>query len=104
MPWSREPGRYRGVPRPQAERIRRRDNNTCQKCGKPGHEVDHRVNVARGGSDDDVNLWVLCDSCHQAKTQAEAEAGRARHSRYREPEPHPGRLRRSSPPGWGGTP
>ncbi|MGV9818409.1 HNH endonuclease [Nocardia xishanensis] len=101
MPWSREPGRYRGVPSAQAARIRRLDNNTCQKCGKPGREVDHRDNVAAGGSNDDANLWVLCTECHQAKTQAEAAAGRAKLSRYREPEPHPGRLPRRTPRGGG---
>ncbi|MBF6573744.1 HNH endonuclease [Nocardia farcinica] len=92
MPWSREPDRYRGVSRATAARIRRRDKRTCQLCGKPGWQVDHRIPVAAGGTDDDTNLWVLCDGCHQAKTQAEAAAGRARHSRWREPEEHPGRL------------
>lgn len=92
MPWSTEPDRYRGVSRATAARIRRRDKRTCQLCGKPGWQVDHRIPVAAGGTDDDTNLRVLCDGCHQAKTQAEAAAGRARHSRWREPEEHPGRL------------
>ncbi|MFR9767068.1 HNH endonuclease [Nocardia sp. SC052] len=96
MPWSREPGRYRGVSRAQAEQIRMRDNRTCQKCGKPGREVDHILNVKADGTDDDDNLQVLCKDCHDAKTQGEAAAGRARLSRYREPEPHPGRLPRRS--------
>ncbi|MGY2036604.1 HNH endonuclease [Nocardia gipuzkoensis] len=96
--WSRDPDRYRGVPRAQAQRIRRRDNWTCQKCGRPGRDVDHKDNIAAGGTHDDANLWVLCEDCHKAKTQTEAAASRARASRYREPEPHPGRLRRGSEP------
>lgn len=94
MAWSLEPGRYRGVSRAQANRIRQRDNRTCQKCGRHGWQVDHKTNVAAGGTDDDSNLWVLCNDCHQTKTQSEAAAGRAKLSRYREPEEHPGRLPR----------
>ncbi|WP_425298063.1 HNH endonuclease [Nocardia brasiliensis] len=90
MAWSREPDRYRGVARPQAERIRYRDRWTCQKCGEPGNEVDHIENVAAGGSDDDANLWVLCTECHRVKTAGEAAAGRARRSRKRSIRPHPG--------------
>ncbi|BAD55092.1 HNH endonuclease [Nocardia farcinica] len=92
MAWSREPGRYRGVSTATAERIRRRDHRTCQQCGQPGSQVDHRINVAAGGTDDDSNLWVLCDSCHATKTSRESAAGRAKVSRWREPEQHPGRV------------
>ncbi|WP_406234950.1 HNH endonuclease [Nocardia sp. NBC_01009] len=102
MAWSREPGRYRGVPQPQAERIRRRDDWTCQKCGKAGYEVDHIKPVSARGTDDDANLWVLCTDCHQTKTAAEAAAGRARRSRRRPIKPHPG-LRQTGavpPPPW----
>ncbi|WP_433658058.1 HNH endonuclease [Nocardia sp. CA-128927] len=90
MAWSREPGRYRGVAQPQAERIRQRDRWTCQKCGDHGYEVDHVENVAAGGNDDDANLWVLCQQCHQIKTADEAATGRARYSRKRAIKPHPG--------------
>ena len=93
MPWSREPGRYRGVSRETARRIRARDKRTCQKCGRSAWQVDHKTNVAAGGTDDDDNLWLLCDECHDTKSAEEAAAGRAKHSRWREPEEHPGRLR-----------
>ncbi|MBF6301181.1 HNH endonuclease [Nocardia amamiensis] len=96
MAWSRDPDRYRGVPRAQAEQIRQRDKGICQKCSRPGHEVDHIINVKADGTDDDDNLQVLCKDCHDAKTQGEAQAGKAKRSRYREPEPHPGRLPRRS--------
>ncbi|MGW4325438.1 HNH endonuclease [Nocardia sp. NPDC004573] len=101
MAWSRDPDRYRGVPRRQADRIRRRDKGICQNCGRPGHDVDHDKNVAAGGTDEDENLQVLCTECHKAKIQVEAAAGRARASRYREPEPHPGRLLRRAAGGGG---
>ncbi|MBF6368412.1 HNH endonuclease [Nocardia puris] len=100
MAWSRDPDRYRGVDRTTARRIRTRDNVTCQKCGNPGHQVDHKLSVAAGGTDADDNLWTLCDDCHGAKTAGESAAGRARwrqrHSRLREPEPHPGALRQAN--------
>lgn len=96
MVWSREPDRYRGVPHVQAERIRLRDNWICQECGSAGHEVDHIVNRANRGSDDDANLQVLCSVHHQAKTQREAAEGNAlRRARLRLPvEPHPGAVAR----------
>lgn len=90
MAWDRSPGRYRGVPRHVAQRIRRRDDHTCQQCGDAGHEVDHIINVKAGGTDEDSNLVTLCARCHAAKTRTEAAAGRARRSHRRPPEPHPG--------------
>jgi 5-methylcytosine-specific restriction protein A len=89
--WSREPDRYRGVPKAQADRIRRRDKHTCQKCGRPGHDVDHIINVADGGTDEDDNLQVLCPDCHRVKTQTEATLGKRR-GRYLTTEAHPGLL------------
>lgn len=57
-----------------------RDKYTCQSCGHIGTdlEVDHIVNVAQGGSDDECNLQALCIPCHKAKTATESNAGRAR--------------------------
>lgn len=56
------------------QRILLRDRYTCQQCGYVGMdlEVDHIVNVARGGSDDDSNLQALCKLCHKAKTARES--------------------------------
>ena len=34
-------------------------------------EVDHRMPLARGGTDDDTNLQGLCRRCHKEKTDAE---------------------------------
>lgn len=34
-------------------------------------EVDHRVPLKQGGTDDRQNLQGLCHDCHAAKTKAE---------------------------------
>ncbi len=51
-----------------------RDQYTCRACGLVGGELelDHIVNVARGGTDDPANLQILCRSCHAAKTARES--------------------------------
>ncbi|MCX2816489.1 MULTISPECIES: HNH endonuclease [Pseudomonas] len=60
------------------DRILLRDQYTCRACGlvTKDLEVDHIINVAEGGSDDDSNLQALCVPCHQEKTAAEAARGR----------------------------
>lgn len=57
-----------------------RDNYTCQACGLVTQqlEVDHIVNRARGGSDDDGNLQALCIPCHKLKTASESAEGSGR--------------------------
>ena len=67
-------------------RILLRDRYTCQGCGlvRADHEIDHRVPLHMGGSNDDANLQSLCrstdghDGCHERKTALEAvrRAGR----------------------------
>ncbi len=48
-------------------------NFLCARCGIGGRsskiklEIDHITPVAMGGSDDEVNLQVLCVSCHDIK-------------------------------------
>ena len=62
------------------QRILSRDGFACQCCGRigAGHEVDHRIPLEQGGSNEDSNLWLLCHECHSAKTADEAKArGRA---------------------------
>lgn len=57
------------------ERIKLRDQYTCQKCGKVTQhgEVDHRLSLSRGGTDDDDNLQYLCATpCHRDKSIREA--------------------------------
>lgn len=58
------------------DRIFKRDLYTCQNCGRVGGdlELDHIVNVAKGGTDDDSNLQTLCKSpCHAEKTHRESQ-------------------------------
>jgi 5-methylcytosine-specific restriction protein A len=59
-----------------ARRILARDGGLCQLCKAAGRmtfaaEVDHIVNKARGGTDDDDNLQAICRPCHEAKTADE---------------------------------
>jgi 5-methylcytosine-specific restriction protein A len=58
------------------DRVLLRDQYTCQCCGYVDHklEVDHIVNKARGGTDDESNLQALCSDCHKTKTQAESKS------------------------------
>lgn len=62
-------------------RILQRDGYACQSCGivRMDNEVDHRVPLEQGGTNDDDNLQTLCggpDGCHTRKSKAEAK-GRA---------------------------
>ena len=57
----------------------------CVACDKLGRvtaveELDHIIELADGGADDDTNRQGLCKPCHQAKTDA-ARADRARDRR-----------------------
>lgn len=60
------------------ERIRERDGGLCQECKRRGREsvgtvVDHIKPLWAGGSDDDDNKELLCQTpCHDAKTAREA--------------------------------
>ena len=60
-------------------RILQRDGYACQCCGivRADNEIDHRVPLEQGGSNDDENLQTLCgglDGCHTRKSKAEAKA------------------------------
>jgi 5-methylcytosine-specific restriction protein A len=75
------------------KRILERDGHACCICGSAGPlEIDHVIPESEGGSHDGANLWVLCVRHHREKTQQEAQRGRARLSRRRPPEKHPGLL------------
>jgi 5-methylcytosine-specific restriction protein A len=55
----------------------------CVECERLGLVVlatqrDHLVPLADGGLDDDSNTQGLCDTCHEAKSLAEALRGRRR--------------------------
>lgn len=50
----------------------RRDNYRCQICGASKStgtrlEVDHKIPVVKGGTDEINNLWTLCFECNRGK-------------------------------------
>jgi hypothetical protein len=53
--------------------VLKRDQFTCQLCGKSGIgvrlEVDHRVSVFDGGTDALDNLWTMCFECNRGKSK-----------------------------------
>ncbi len=54
------------------EKIKKRDNYTCQICGKympdeVGLHVDHIIPINKGGKSIESNLQVLCDKCNLKK-------------------------------------
>ena len=59
------------VPPQMRYRVLRRDNSTCQLCGRSAPEVilevDHKKSVLDGGSSDMKNLWTLCRDCNRGK-------------------------------------
>ncbi|MFG3582574.1 HNH endonuclease [Streptomyces sp. NPDC047990] len=73
--WDRTSARNANRPKDWSRRRARalaRDRFTCQRCGaREELEVDHLIPVARGGSWELSNLWVLCRGCHRNKTYGE---------------------------------
>lgn len=62
------------------ERVMRRDNYTCQVCGKympdeVGLQIDHIVPVSKGGKTVLSNLRVTCDKCNRRKGAKIVEFG-----------------------------
>jgi hypothetical protein len=66
---SRRMGRY--IPFKIKMRVVRRDNYTCQHCGK--HlldnevEFDHKIPLSRGGSSEENNVRLTCFECNRDK-------------------------------------
>lgn len=59
-----------GVAKEIREKILERDGYRCRLCkfrDKDAYsmQVHHVVPVSHGGDDDDLNLCILCKSCHQ---------------------------------------
>lgn len=62
-------------------RLYERDGECCACCGAPRRllgipvvpnmdnlQIDHRLAIALGGTNDLSNLWLLCVGCHDIKT------------------------------------
>lgn len=77
-------------------RVYKRDDYTCQACGRQGGpygdvelHADHIVPKSEGGSHDESNLQTLCRRCHDQKTRREHgvsldEIARERRARRRQ--------------------
>jgi 5-methylcytosine-specific restriction endonuclease McrA len=53
-------------------RIRHRDGYLCQACGKGPKDnvklhIDHKTPIDWGGTNEDENLWTLCEKCNLGK-------------------------------------
>ena len=52
-------------------KILKRDRHTCQACGVRAPEVevevDHKIPVSKGGTDNESNLVTLCRDCNRGK-------------------------------------
>ena len=61
----------RNVPNEKREAVLKRDNFTCQYCGRKGEgvelEIDHIIPMTRGGKTDIRNLITACKECNRAK-------------------------------------
>jgi 5-methylcytosine-specific restriction endonuclease McrA len=56
-----------------------RDGGGCVVCGSTLKlEVDHKVALMNGGTNDVSNLATLCDDCHLAKTKMDNSLRRQR--------------------------
>lgn len=92
MPWEGNPRTTTPQWRATRLRILERDHWTCQHpgCGQHATQVDHIINDAAGGTDDDSNLQALCTPHHRTKSANEGAAARWRTRATRTPDPHPG--------------
>lgn len=68
-----------GVPEDICSRVRQSAGNRCGYCQSPQHlvmaklEIEHIIPRARGGSDEESNLWLSCSLCNRYKgAQVEA--------------------------------
>jgi AhpD family alkylhydroperoxidase len=64
----------RVVPAALAQRVRTAADNRCGYCLSPQHlvmarlEIEHLVPLAKGGTDDESNLWLACPICNGHKS------------------------------------
>lgn len=67
---NRRRGRY--IPSKTKMRIVRRDNYTCQLCGKhlldDEIEFDHIIPISKGGSSEESNIRLTCSDCNRDKS------------------------------------
>ncbi|WP_277971760.1 HNH endonuclease [Pantoea agglomerans] len=60
-------------------RVYVRDGGHCCMCQRVvdlhSSELDHRIALQFGGSNNEDNLWTLCIECHSGKSAREATCG-----------------------------
>lgn len=59
-------------------RVYERDSGCCCMCRQVvdlyNSQLDHRIALQFGGSNDESNLWTLCSDCHAGKSAREASS------------------------------
>lgn len=65
-----------GFTKSQRFAIFKRDHYRCQICGSYASddltlEVDHKIPVAKGGTNEPENLWTLCFDCNRGKSDSD---------------------------------
>jgi len=62
--------------RRKRDAVARRDQYTCQVCGRITDEgdADHVIPLSKGGTDDLRNIRWMCRPCHRDKTMRERGA------------------------------
>lgn len=65
-------------------------DQTIRRCNYRANQVDHKVNLASGGTDHIDNLQLLCDYHHKQKTAQEAAKARKPRTERHPREKHPG--------------
>lgn len=64
-----------GLPEADRQRILKRDDFTCRRCGSTEDlTIDHKIPRSRGGTNDEDNLQTLCRRCNSAKNNRQAAA------------------------------
>jgi len=64
----------RAIPIETDRRVRAEARNRCGYCLSPQHlvmarlEIEHILPLAKGGSDDETNLWLACPICNGHKS------------------------------------
>ncbi len=59
----------------QRQKIFERDNYECQLCRPKKNllylplkrRIDHKIPLSKGGSNEEENLWLVCDNCDTIK-------------------------------------
>ena len=63
-----KPTKRKQTPKSVREAVFKRDNYCCVKCGSTKNlEVDHKVSLANGGTNEMANLQTLCQDCNRRK-------------------------------------